>query len=310
MENSKARIRDLYEKTARRRQLEAELADLNEQREELAYNAEVLRNVMELEEADVKKLEKASISNFFTELFGNMGEKINKERREAYEAALKYRSAVGELEFVEKEITQRQAELSGLEDCEAQLEKEIADAMDAAKTDGSENGAKIVELEKRILEQHNKIRELNEAISAGRFVIDGFGPVIENLNSAQSWGTWDLFGGGLISSIAKHEKLGQAQAELENLQIKLRSFRTELSDVKINADLNISMDEFTTFADWFFDGFFVDSMILDKIHRAKDQVYDLQQQIYRLIDSLEASLRQAETEKSRLKAALEQIVAG
>ena len=72
MEDNKARIKELYEKTARRRQLEAELADLNEQREELAYNTEVLRNLMELEEADVKKLEKASISNFLTELFGNI----------------------------------------------------------------------------------------------------------------------------------------------------------------------------------------------------------------------------------------------
>ena len=59
MDERKARIRELYEKAARRRKLAAELADLEEQRQELANNAEALRNVMELEEEDVKRLEKA-----------------------------------------------------------------------------------------------------------------------------------------------------------------------------------------------------------------------------------------------------------
>lgn len=310
MDERKAKIKELYEKAALKRKFAAELADLEEQRQELAYNAEVLRNVMELEEEDVKRLEKTSISNFFIELSGRMGEKMNQERREAYAAAAKYHAAAAELENIEKTMAAKQAELEKLADCEELLQKEVAEAVEEAKVSGGESGAKIVELEKKILEQGNRIRELNEALNAGNYALNGIDTVLSDLGSAERWGTWDLFGGGLISSIAKHEKLNEAQAGIENLQHALSRFRTELSDVHVNSDIQIGVDEFMSFADWFFDGFLVDGLILDKIHKAQNQVYELEQQILHLTDRLQTSLRHAEAEKSRLKAALEQIVAG
>ena len=291
MDERKARIRELYEKAARRRKLAAELADLEEQRQKLANNAETLRNVMELEEEDVKRLEKARISNFFIELSGRMGEKMNQERREAYAAATRYHAAAAELENIEKTVAAKRK---------------------AVKTSGQNDEAaeRIIGLEQKMLEQDNKIRELEEAIIAGKTASEYIAPVMKNLDSAENWGAFDIFGGGLLASIAKHEKLDQAQYEMENLQKHLNTFRTELADVSINADIQISMDEFSRFADWFFDGFFVDSFFLDKIQKIQTQVYDLQHQIYNLIDHMEVVLRQAEAEKSRLKAALEQIVAG
>ena len=312
MDERKARIRELYEKAARRRKLAAELADLEEQRQELANNAETLRNAMELEEEDVKRLEKASISNFFIELSGRMGEKMNQERRKAYAAATRYHAAAAELENIEKTVAAKRKEYDDYGDCEKELEEAVADAVEAVKTSGQNDEAaeRIIGLEQKMLEQDNKIRELNEAIIAGKTASEYIDPVMKNLDSAENWGAFDIFGGGLLASIAKHEKLDQAQYEMENLQKHLNTFRTELADVNINADIQISMDEFSRFADWFFDGFFVDSFFLDKIQKIQTQVYDLQHQIYNLIDHMEAALRQAEAEKSRLKAALEQIVAG
>ena len=310
MEYNGEKLRELYEKATRKHKLTAELDDLEQQRETLAYNAEVQRHVMELEEADVKKLEKASISNFFIELFGNMGEKMNNERREAYEAALKYRSAVQELEFVEKEIAKRQSELSGLEDCETLLEKEIAAAVDAAKISGHPDAVKIVELERKILEQSNKICELKEAVSAGKIAAACVEPIMKNLDSAENWGVFDLLGGGIISSFAKHEKLRQAQNEIDNLHMHLRTLRTELADVQIEDDMSVELDDFTAAADWFFDGILVDGYVLNKIQASKQKIYELKNRIDSLIDRLESSQRQAEAEISRLKAALEQVVVG
>ena len=267
---------------------------------------------MELEEEDVKRLEKASISNFFIELSGRMGEKMNQERREAYAAATRYHAAAAELENIEKTVAAKRKEYDDYGNCEKELEEAVAEAVEAVKTSGQndETAERIIGLEQKMLEQDNKIRELEEAIIAGKTASEYIAPVMKNLDSAENWGAFDIFGGGLLASIAKHEKLDQAQYEMENLQKHLNTFRTELADVSINADIQISMDEFSRFADWFFDGFFVDSFFLDKIQKIQTQVYDLQHQIYNLIDHMEAALRQAEAEKSRLKAALEQIVAG
>jgi hypothetical protein len=37
---------------------------------------------------------------------------------------------------------------------------------------------------------------MDEAVSAGNAVIERLGNVIESLRSAESWGTWDMLGGG------------------------------------------------------------------------------------------------------------------
>ena len=47
--------------------------------------------------------------------------------------------------------------------------------------------------------------------------------------------------------------LDDAQEQIEQLQVELRRFKTELSDVEIAADLQVTVDSFLKFADFFFD---------------------------------------------------------
>ena len=42
-------------------------------------------------------------------------------------------------------------------------------------------------------------------------------------------------GGGLMADLAKYEELDDAQEQIEQLQVELRRFKTELSDVEITA---------------------------------------------------------------------------
>ena len=58
--------------------------------------------------------------------------------------------------------------------------------------------------------------------------------MLSHLSDAEGWATWDLFGGGLLSDIAKHSALDAAQDAVNVLQSKLRSFKTELVDVNMD----------------------------------------------------------------------------
>ena len=112
------------------------------------------------------------------------------------------------------------------------------------------------------------------------------------MDSAEGWGTWDLLGGGLISDIAKHSHLDEAQSKVQNLQSELRRFKTELSDVTINADMQVSVDGFLRFADYFFDGLFADWAVMDKISQSKSSVQSTKSQIESVLSrlrSMEAS---------------------
>ena len=95
----------------------------------------------------------------------------------------------------------------------------------------------------------------------------------EKLGRAQGWGTWDMLGGGLISDLAKHSNLDEAQAGAEYLQTLLSRFRTELADVRISAQTGqVNVEGFLRFADYFFDGLIADWTVLSRIHKSRESV--------------------------------------
>ena len=54
------------------------------------------------------------------------------------------------------------------------------------------------------------------------------------LESASSWGILDTLGGGLISSLVKRNKIGEANHSLEEISSSLKALNKELSDVDIS----------------------------------------------------------------------------
>lgn len=116
-------------------------------------------------------------------------------------------------------------------------------------------------------------KEILEAIAAGSEALVTAEEILDDLDSAGSWATWDVFGGGIIADIAKHSHLDEAQYAVERLQSQLRRFKTELADVGgIGADVRVNVDGFLRFADYFFDGIFVDFAVMDHISNSAEQV--------------------------------------
>jgi hypothetical protein len=94
------------------------------------------------------------------------------------------------------------------------------------------------------------------------------------LNSAKNWGLVDLFGGGTITSLIKHSKMGNARQYMEQAKYDLSNFSRELNDVNMACNLNIDVGGFLTFADFFFDGVIADWLVQDRINEARRQVDD------------------------------------
>lgn len=109
-----------------------------------------------------------------------------------------------------------------------------------------------------------------------------------------------MFGGGLISDIAKYSHLDDAQRQINGLQRSLSRFRTELSDVDIRADIQVEVDGFLRFADVFFDNIFTDWAVLDRIRRAQSQVRDAESAVRAILYRLEGNLDQCQREDQRI----------
>ena len=128
------------------------------------------------------------------------------------------------------------------------------------------------------------------------------------MDSAEGWGTWDLLGGGLLADMAKHSHLDEAQGAIERLQSQLRCFKTELADVTIHADMQVNVDGFLRFADYFFDGLFADWAVMDKISQSQSQVQSTKNQIDSVLSRLNSMMSAAEREQAQTKSQLDALV--
>ena len=113
--------------------------------------------------------------------------------------------------------------------------------------------------------------EIYEAIDAGEKSLKSLRKAQQYLNSAGTWGLFDMFGGNLITGIMKHSKINNASRCIEDARYDLRKFQRELKDVDtIVPEVNVG--DFLTFADFFWDGFVADILVQSKISKGKKQV--------------------------------------
>lgn len=136
----------------------------------------------------------------------------------------------------------------------------------------------------------NEMREIKEAILAGEKTLSSLRKAEEKLTSARNWGLWDIFGGGLISGIAKHNKVNEASSYIEEAKRNLQLFQKELRDVNGTYNLQLDIDGFLSFVDFFFDGIVADYLVQSKINDAKTQVQDAIQSISDILTQLKAKI--------------------
>lgn len=294
--------------TARFRHLSALIDPLRERKSILESRVRNLKWTLEKEQAEADRLENAGLTVFFLRLQGKLEEKRTTEQAEVQAARIKYDAALRELESVRAELEQAQRELAALRGCQARYEAVFKEKQAAVRAAGGAAGEKLLELEAALSAVNIREKELTEAVQAGEGALQTAWQILGCLDSAKSWGTWDLVGGGLVSDIAKHSHLDDAQALVERLQSQLLRFRSELSDVQVKCDLRIQVDGFLRFADWFFDGLFSSWTVLEQIGSARDQVLRTKDQIEALLKQLKAPLANARAERNQLLAGISALV--
>lgn len=302
------KLKALQEKISRSRQLTSMLKELRSQRDTISAHVRELEAIKMDEQADVDRLEGRSLASFFYNVIGKMDERLNKEREEAYAARVKYDAAARELEAIDGDIRRCEAELSGLRGCEREYEATLREKANTVKAEGGARAEEILKLEERHAYLESQKKELREAISAGNSARSTAESVLSSLDSAEGWGTWDLLGGGLLADMAKHSHLDEAQGAIERLQSQLRRFKTELADVTIHADMQVNVDGFLRFADYFFDGLFADWAVMDKISQSQSQVQSTKSQIDSVLARLNSMMSAAEREQAQIKSKLDALV--
>ena len=144
----------------------------------------------------------------------------------------------------------------------------------------------LLRLAEGLSEARAEWKELNEAIQAGSALLEGLGEVVTSLKSAQSWGTFDLIGGGIVATAVKHKKIDAARAQMHSVQALLGRFQRELADVVVHGPIGGDITSFETTADYLFDGLVVDWIVQSKINRSLENVIRVQERARAIVADL------------------------
>ena len=301
-------LRTMRDNVERKRHLKVLLSDLTKQKKELSKSVEELEIVMNDEQTDVDKLEGLTLTSILYTIIGKKGDKLMAEREEAYAAKMKYDTAAAELKDVNDRISSINAELEDLLGCEEKYQSMLNEKNRVIKASGGESVIKIMDLEERIAIARNRKTEIREAFTEGKAAREIAKNLISNLNDAEGYGTWDLIGGGLLVDVAKHDAIDRAEACAKKLQVQLRRFKTELTDLTINENIDVDIDSFSRFADFFFDGFFSNLSVLNQIEASQQNARSVVDKINGVIKRLRDIYKETEAEIEGLEWELGQLI--
>jgi hypothetical protein len=221
------------------------------------------------EQADVDKLTEFSLTGLFYSVLGTKEERLERERQELLAAKLKYDETVEAVDHAANEVERLEVELSRYHSTEADFERLLDEKERLLRHAGDGRTSTLLALTEQAADLAAELTELEEALQAGDAALAALEGVRDELRSAQNWGTWDLLGGGMLSTMAKHSHIDVARSRAHRAQERLHRFRAELADA--DQRLHVSLDDiggFSTFADYFFDGLIADWVVQSKIDHA------------------------------------------
>lgn len=295
------------QKMERSRKLDVILQDLKEQSGRRRRAEEEARAVLEKEQGDVEELERMSLVSFLARIQGDLESRKEEERREAAMAKARYDAAKWDLEDLDRRFREAVREKERLQGLEKQYQALLDEKEEILRSQGGVQSQRLGQLAQEQERTAGELREVQEAIQAGLAAQRALGEMISDLSGAENWGVWDMVGGGIMSTFAKHGCLDDAQDAAYEARRALSRFRTELADVSSDQVPDVELGDFAAFADYFFDGLFVDLFVQSRIREARDQVEAVTQRVERLIallrderESLEEKQGQLDWERERL----------
>lgn len=297
-------LAELKEKGRNEEKWRKRLEQFKKELAEAADTRDRWRDKLADEEEDVRKLSGMSLSNLLATILGNKAEKLNREQRQVLEAKVKYDESDRTVRSLEQQIVQLEKQWQEVCNWKSAYDR----AFQAKERQVLAQNGEIAELADRRAELDVQLKELEEAILAGQSVQSDLSVAEEELHSAKNWGTYDMLGGGMLSTHIKHNRIDEAMDHIYQAQRSLARFERELRDVGGGIPIEMEIGGMLTFADYFFDGLIADWLVQGRINETLAQVEQKQSEVGRLMHKLDAAKRKAENELAELTRKYVQIV--
>jgi predicted nucleic acid-binding Zn-ribbon protein len=270
--------------------------------------AEVLEEEARREGRDVERLESRTLARLVHDLRGTRDEALRRERQEHLDARLAYDAQLERAASLRSELAELRRLAQELGDPEADYRTALADKRHLLAAAGGAAAGRVDRLAEALAEARSHEWEVGEALRAGEALSEGLERVRSSLGSAGSWGTYDLLGGGFISSMIKHDRIDEARSGLAQAAALADRFRRELGDIGLDGPAIPGIDSFTRTADVFFDNVFTDWTVQSRIEQAEANVREARERVQGIVEALRERLTEAGGRITAAQEALDRAV--
>ena len=280
-------LKVVKEKMRKKEKWEVRLKNVLETIKDEEEKLQHVQHQFEKEQKDVDRLESLSVASIFYALIGQKLEKLDKENQELIAARLKLQEATKTAADLKEESKELQEKLSTVANIETEYQSLLMRKERLIHSQDPVLGQKLDALLELETDLHSSLKEYEEAIEAGEKARYSLEKALESLDSAKGWSTFDMFGGGMISTAIKHSHIDDSRDEIHHAQRALRHFQEELKDVEMVSEGNLEIGGLLTFADYFFDGIIVDWFVHGHIQDSYEQTSKTLNQVASILSQLQ-----------------------
>ncbi|GAB3798594.1 hypothetical protein [Virgibacillus kimchii] len=302
------RLERISERMKKKRKWEMQLSDYKAELSDVEKMISGLEDQLTDEMKDVKKLERIGFTNVFRAILGIKEEKLNKEKQEVVAVQLKLKEANKTKKEIVQAIQEVKNKLQDVVNIEKEYDSILLEKEKIITESKSFSARQLFEVIEKKGDIQAYIKELKEAIQAGEIVKMALADAVSSLEKAEGWGTFDMFGGGAIAGLVKHNHIDQAEEHIHVAQSKMRTFQKELLDLEGNSEVQVDISGLLKFADFFFDGIIADWLVQGKIKDSLEQAKNQEKNVNRIITDLKYQKDQNEKTLEGIKKERETLI--
>ena len=267
------------------------------------------RRMLDAERADVVRLEGFSFERLAATFRGTRADDLMRERAEEARAEAAHATALARASAARADVEDLSARIEELGDLETWRRSVLTARGEWLRASGHPDGVRLEALATELGAAREVSRELDEALIAARRARDRFDAVLRVLDSAESWATFDLFGGGFVTDMVKHSKIDEAQALMRQADDAVRRLQRELADVDLVAGVDsVGVTEGTKLMDMFFDDIFSAMSVRRSVQDARARCRRAREAVQRVERLLGERSGDAADKVARLSAEREAIL--
>lgn len=301
-EDLNTRLARAAQRVAQWEKLSRHLADLQAvQQEAVAAQARLQAQVAN-DEHVVDRLEGGGLTALFYSILGSRDQQVEQHRQQALAEHLELETTNRRLTTVAQQIADARRQLQDLNGCREEQQTLLAQKEELIRRAPGPAAAELFKLGEREHDLLWRLQQLTAAVQAGNGAITALDEVMSSLDSAESWGAWDTWSKGGISTWAKHSHIDAAREAAEGAQHYLDNLRRELKE--LGDDLpqaEVNVGDFSKFVDYFFHNMITDFLIQNELSATLERVRDTRSLVDGVLTRLHKQAQANEAELAQLR---------